>query len=193
MVNNKGKKMDKISGVYKITNNITGDFYVGSSHDIKQRWISHKCPSTHKRQPNSKLYKDMAEFGLDNFKFEVLEETADLREREQYWISQLHPTYNDRQANGIDTERCKETSKRCSKEYYKIHRDKRLAYSKTYNKAYYEAHRDEHLAKSKAYCSRLCLYNGETLTLRALSKRFRRQGILHPTQEAKNYLIENTF
>lgn len=35
---------DKISGVYKITNKITGDFYIGSSKNIKRRWYSHKCP-----------------------------------------------------------------------------------------------------------------------------------------------------
>lgn len=30
-------EQNKISGVYKITNNITGDFYIGSSKNIKQR------------------------------------------------------------------------------------------------------------------------------------------------------------
>ena len=28
--------MNKISGVYKITNTITGDFYIGSSKNIKK-------------------------------------------------------------------------------------------------------------------------------------------------------------
>ena len=27
----------KISGIYKITNTITNDFYIGSSKDVKQR------------------------------------------------------------------------------------------------------------------------------------------------------------
>ena len=30
--------MNKISGIYKITNIITGDFYIGSSKDVKKRW-----------------------------------------------------------------------------------------------------------------------------------------------------------
>lgn len=164
------------SGVYKITNTITGDFYIGSSCNIKQRWATHKSISAQKRQPNVKLYKAMAEFGLDNFKFEVLEETADLHNREQYWIEQLKPSYNSKRAKGWNTERYKEVHRRCCKEYYEIHRDERLAY----NKAYRQAHRDN---------NRLCLYDGKTLTLRALINKFCRQGIPHSTLEAKKYLI----
>ena len=105
------------SGVYKITNNITGDFYIGSSKNIKHRWAQHKCLSMWKLHPNVKLYNAMAEFGLDNFKFEVLEETSSLREREQYWIKQLKPSYNNLWAKGRNTERYKETSKRYRKEW----------------------------------------------------------------------------
>ena len=171
----------KISGVYKITNKITGDFYIGSSQNIKRRWVGHRSPSAHKRQSNSKLYKDMASYGLDNFTFEIIEETADLREREQYWIEQLKPTYNNIRANGHDTERYKEYYE----EYYEIHRDEKLAKRKDH----YYTHRDEILVKSKDYYGRLCLYEGETLTLGALSTRFRRQGIPHFTLEAKKYLL----
>ena len=173
------------SGVYKITNNITGDFYIGSSKDIKNRWATHKSCSSWKLQPNSKLYKDMAQYGLDNFIFEVLEETTDLRNREQHWIEQLKPSYNNNWAQGLDIERRKETTRRYSKEWRKAHRDRHLAKMKNYN----YTHRDEILVKSKDYYSRLCLYEGETLTLSALSKRFCRQGIPHPTLEAKKYLI----
>lgn len=34
--------MNKISAVYKITNTITNDFYIGSSKNVKVRWIDHK-------------------------------------------------------------------------------------------------------------------------------------------------------
>ena len=177
--------MDKISGIYKITNNITGEFYIGSSCNIKRRWRDHRNPAAWKHQPNSKLYKDMGSYGLDNFTIEVIEETSSLKEREQYWIEQLKPTYNDRHADGIDTERYKETSRRCSKEYHKAHRNERLAYYK----AYHQANRNELLAKNKDYNNRLCLYKGKTLTLGALSYRFHKQGIPHPCKEAKKYLI----
>lgn len=43
----------------------------------------------------------------------------------------------------------------------------------------------------KEYQNQLCLYNGETLTLCALSTRFRRRGIDQPTAEAKKYLKNN--
>ena len=171
----------KIAGVYKITNIITGDFYIGSSQNIKHRWAQHKCLSGQKRQPNSKLYKDMASYGLDNFTIEVIEKTDNLKEREQYWIEQLKPSYNSNRAQGLDTERCKERYK----EWYKVNRDKELAKGKDY----YYTHRDKRLAKCKANYSRLTLYKGKTLTLAALSKRFRKQGIPHPTLNAKKYLI----
>ena len=49
----------KISGVYKITNIITGDFYIGSSKDIKHRWTAHKAPSRWNEHPNCTMYQDM--------------------------------------------------------------------------------------------------------------------------------------
>ena len=182
-------KENKIAGVYKVTNIITGDFYIGSSKDIKHRWANHKCSSAHKRQPNSKLYKDMASYGKDKFIFEVIEETDNLKEREQYYIECLKPSYNNYQAKGLNTDRYKETLKRCCKEWYKANRDKELAKMKEYSKAYHQANRDKELSKMKEYSNRLCLYEGETLTLNALALRFRQQGIAHPYKEAKEYLI----
>ena len=160
----------KIAGIYKITNIITGDFYIGSSCNIKYRWANHKSPSKWKELPNSKLYQDMASYGLNNFTFEVLEETTDLHNREQYYIEQLKPSYNNYRAKGWNTERYKETSRRAQKTYH-------------------YTHRDEQLARMKDYNNRLCLYEGETLTLSALSKRFSYQGIAHPYKEAKKYLL----
>ena len=178
-------KQNKISGVYKITNNITGDFYIGSSKYIKRRWTRHKNPSVRAQQPNSRLYKDIAYYGLDNFTFEIIEETDNLKEREQYWIDQLKPSYNNYRAKGQDIERCKEARKRAQKTYRKNHRDECLAKMKDWHKA----NRDEQLAKQKVYNNRLCLYEGETLTFGALSRRFSYQGIAHPTIEANKYLL----
>ena len=75
----------KISAVYRITNTITGDFYIGSSKDVKRRWVNHKCPSSLKQHPNNQLYKDMQKYGVDKFVFEILAEVeADkLKEAEQ--------------------------------------------------------------------------------------------------------------
>ena len=162
----------EICGIYKITNTVTGDFYIGSSKNIKERWRNHKKPSTWKRSPNNPMYNDMQKYGVDKFAFEILAEVEEslLKEKEQEFIELLKPTYNDRNANGWDTERYKEYNK----EYYKSDKGK-------------ESHRK---AQNK-YNNQLCFYNGETLTLTTLSKRFESQGIPHPTIEAKKYLIKD--
>jgi len=63
-----------ISGVYKITNSITGKFYIGSSSHIFKRWKSHlqrfKNPSD--KEYNKKLYVDMRKYGSKNFIFEII-------------------------------------------------------------------------------------------------------------------------
>ena len=42
--NNRRKNMAEIiCAVYKIINTITGDFYIGSSKNVKKRWAEHKC------------------------------------------------------------------------------------------------------------------------------------------------------
>ena len=160
--------MEKISGVYKITNTITGDFYIGSSKDVKKRWANHKCQSTWKRFPNNPMYNDMKNYGVDKFDFQVLEEVeaGSLKEKEQYFIETLKPTYNNRNANGWDIERYKKYMK---------------------SDKYKEAHRKA----NKKHDNQLCSYNGETLTLGALRMRFKKLGIVHPTLEAKKYIKNN--
>ena len=196
----------KISAVYKITNAITGDFYIGSSKNVKKRWREHKWPSTWNKCPNSPMYLDMKKYGTDKFIFEILEEVEidKLKKTEQQFIETLKPTYNDRNANGFDTERRKESQKKYNKsdkfkkyqkEYQKT--DKFKKYQKEYQKTdkckkyQKEYHKSDKFKKyQKEYTNQLCIYNDETLTLNALSKRFRRAGIPHPTAEAKKYLIK---
>lgn len=151
--------MENISAVYKISNTITGDFYVGSSKDVKSRWVNHKCASTWNKYPNKQLYLDMQKYGIDKFDFEIIEEVeADsLKEKEQQFIETLKPTYNSCNANGLNVEKRKESIRK----------------------------------SHKKYDNQLCCFNGETLTLHALSNRFWRKGIDHPTLEAKKYLIKD--
>ena len=160
----------KISGVYKITNTITGDFYIGSSKNVKQRWACHKWPSTWKKHSNNPMYLDMQKYGTDKFELQILAEIEvdKLKEMEQEFIEKLQPTYNNRNANGRDIERHKESQKQYKKS------DKYKESQKKANKKYY---------------NQLCCYNGETITLNALSKRFWKKGIPHSTVEAKKYLL----
>ena len=159
--------MNTIIGVYKITNTITGDFYIGSSKNVKERWRNHKKPSKWKQYPNNPMYLDMQKYGLDKFEFEILAEVEidKLKETEQQFIEMLQPTYNNRRANGWNIE--------SQKKYKKSTKGK-------------ESHRK---AQNK-YDNQLCCYNDEVLTLIALASRFRRRGIEHPTIEAKKYLIQ---
>ena len=156
----------KISAVYKITNTVTNDFYIGSSKNIKSRWAVHKCQSKWNECPNNPMYLDMRKYGIDKFAFQILAEVEEdkLKEKEQEFIETLNPTYNNYNAKGLNIERRKE----CKKKYEKT--DKRKKYHKKYD-------------------NQLCFYNNETLTLRALSMRFRRQGLSNPTAEAKKYLV----
>ena len=112
------------------------------------------------------MYLDMRKYGVDSFVFEILEEVEieKMKEAEQKFIETLKPTYNDRNANGWNIERRKETNKKAQKKYEKT--DKRKKYKKEYN---------------NRYTNQLCFYNGQTITLSALSKRFRRQGLSNPT------------
>lgn len=167
----------KISGVYKITNTITGDYYIGSSKNIKQRWAEHKCQSVWKRHPNNPLYLDFQKYGIDKFSFQILEEVEieQLKKVEQQFIQILKPTYNQMNAKGLDAERLKKYQKQYHKEYEKT--DKCKEYRKKYK---------------KQYENQLCLYEGETITLGVLRKRFWKKGITNPVIEAKKYLIRSS-
>ena len=176
--------MNKIIGIYKITNTITGDFYIGSSKNVKKRWASHKKPSTWNRCPNNKMYLDMQKYGTDKFVFEILAEVEaeQLKETEQQFIEKLKPTYNNYNAKGWDIERYKEYEKS----------DRRTKYKKEYQKEYKKTdkYKESHRKSDNKYKNQLCSFNNEILTLHALSQRFQRAGISNPTQEAKKYLLE---
>ena len=77
-------------GIYKIENLVNGKIYIGQSTNIKKRWATHR---TRPFNPNSKqydslLYRAIRKYGLENFRFVVLEETLieELDNREKYWI-----------------------------------------------------------------------------------------------------------
>ena len=165
----------KICGIYKITNTITGDFYIGSSKNVKHRLADHKCQSRWNEKPNNPMYQDMRKYGIDKFAFEILEvvEESFLKETEQKFIELLKPTYNNYRAKGLDIERCKERMKKYNKKYKQSEKGK-----KSQRKS------------QKKYDNQLCSYNGELLTLCALSSRFQRAGIPHPVLEAKKYLLQ---
>ena len=77
-------------GIYKITNKINYKVYIGQSINIEERWKQHKIYYSNKnlKEYNTKFYKAIRKYGIENFDFEVIEECPIelLNEREKYWI-----------------------------------------------------------------------------------------------------------
>lgn len=171
----------KISAVYKIKNTITGDFYIGSSKNVKQRWANHCCPSRWAERPNSPMYQDMQKYGINKFVFTYVcfVEPTHLKQVEQEVIELLQPTYNQSSAYLYDTSKY-------VRAYYKRNNKK----VKEYVKGHYKKNRQHFLDYHKVYDNRPCLYNGTKYKFRSLLYLFKKQGIENPTQEAKKYLIK---
>lgn len=94
------------SGIYKITNLITGDFYIGSSISLKQRKGAHFTALKHNKHYNDYLQNTVNKYGLENFRFEVIDyfkfpinydkklQSEHLVSRELFYIHTLNPIYN---------------------------------------------------------------------------------------------------
>lgn len=74
-----------IVGIYLIENLVNNKKYVGQSKNILARWSGHRCDSKTKDLP---LYRAMRKYGLENFKFSILEECSisELANKEDYWM-----------------------------------------------------------------------------------------------------------
>ena len=72
-------------GIYKITNKLNNEIYVGQSLNIFKRWAVHANP---KVSPEMAITKTIRKNGLTNFTFEIVElcNREQLNEREVYWI-----------------------------------------------------------------------------------------------------------
>lgn len=76
----------KKCGIYCIENKVNAKKYIGQSIDIASRWSQHKRDSVISR--DTFLYQAMQKYGIENFKFYILEECNSqlLDEREKFWI-----------------------------------------------------------------------------------------------------------
>ena len=84
------RNLEGTSGVYLITNKQTGDTYIGQSKNIEARWEEHK------RLANIPLYKQINQYGIDNFEFSILEEGQEkLIDKEREYIIKHRPTLNE--------------------------------------------------------------------------------------------------
>lgn len=82
--------MEKICGIYKITNKINNKCYIGKSVDIYQRWNSHKSDSRSIEDGGDTytIHCAIRKYGLENFSFEIIENCLpeQLEKKEKFWI-----------------------------------------------------------------------------------------------------------
>jgi len=84
------------SGIYKWTNKISNDVYIGQSIDLSKRFIRYFNLSYLKNRETLVISRALIKYGYNNFSLEILEycDIADLTEREQYYLDTLKPRYN---------------------------------------------------------------------------------------------------
>jgi group I intron endonuclease len=76
-------------GIYIIINQINNKYYIGSSINIKQRWMEHKSELKSNKHSNKRFQNAWNKYGEENFIFNILETIKDkekLIEREQAWL-----------------------------------------------------------------------------------------------------------
>jgi group I intron endonuclease len=89
------------SGIYLITNTVSGKIYVGSSKKTWDRWRNHRSDLRRGKHTNCHLMAAWVRYGEDAFSFAVLEycEPEDLMDREEWWINLLGTRDGDKGYN----------------------------------------------------------------------------------------------
>ena len=84
------------SGIYMLTNKLTGDIYVGQSSDISNRFKNYFNLSYLKSKKGLIISRALIKYGYSNFSLIILEycNKSDLSKREQYYFDKLEPQYN---------------------------------------------------------------------------------------------------
>ena len=138
--------------IYKITNTVTDDIYVGSTiHPLSRRFSDHKCFAKKEICRNIKLYKLMNDLGLDKFSIVLIEDfpcetKTELCRREGYFIYTLNTSLNHKIAG------------RTHREWEAANNDKMKAYCKKC----YEKHKEK--IREKARVAHVCECGGTYCT-----------------------------
>ena len=113
------------SGIYKWTNKLTNDIYIGQSLDLSKRFIRYFNLSYLKNRDTLVISRALIKYGYSNFSLEILEycDIANLTEREQYYFYKLNPKYNTLKMAGSSsghklTEETKTKISQCLKGVY---------------------------------------------------------------------------
>lgn len=80
--------------IYKITNKINQKCYIGKTEkaDPVKRFHEHCQESKRKKNKKRPLYRAFDKYGIENFNFEIIEETSCASEREMHYI-QFYNSY----------------------------------------------------------------------------------------------------
>lgn len=93
-------------GIYQSTNLINGKKYIGQSDNIEKRWEKHRIAPFNSNAPqyNCVFYRAIRKYGIENFKFEIIEECPLhlLNERERYWIKKYRTYLGFKDCNGYN-------------------------------------------------------------------------------------------
>lgn len=89
-------------GIYRITCCTTSKIYIGSTIDLRNRYLGHFNGLRRNDHENPKLQNAFNKYGFNAFQFEVLEYVLlpeMLTAREQYWMDKLKPYERDKGFN----------------------------------------------------------------------------------------------
>tara|TARA_R110002124_G_scaffold33364_7_gene110895 strand:+ start:55 stop:810 length:756 start_codon:yes stop_codon:yes gene_type:complete len=83
-------------GIYGILNNVTGQWYIGSTKDAEIRRNTHFRTLSKGAHHNMRLQDDFNTYGEESFSFELIQEllTEVLLEVEQQYLYEMKPYYN---------------------------------------------------------------------------------------------------
>lgn len=93
--------------IYKITNLVNGKLYIGQTINYKERIRQHKqIPfRENSKERHKPLYKAMIKYGLDNFKFEIIDTAnsiEELNEKEVYYIEKYDTCVDNDNGYNLD-------------------------------------------------------------------------------------------
>jgi len=88
--------INPLTGIYKITNEINGKYYIGSSINIKKRWGEHRRSLNHGDHCSRYLQRSWNKHGRKWFNFSVVLicEPSDRLEYEQWFLDNYSCNYN---------------------------------------------------------------------------------------------------
>jgi len=117
------------TGIYKITNLLNGNFYIGSAASkggFKSRWYKHLFLLKNKNHHSKHLQSAWDKYGKNSFVFEIIEIIENRNSiiiREQYYLDTLKPEYNTCKIAGspLGVKHTDETRLKMSKRKMGIH------------------------------------------------------------------------